>query len=162
MSIGKEKIVINNYKITFYNYIKEHGFDLERGRQREIEHLSTEKLKQITNYDNIKYEISQNEIQLLETNNNALLVQQNQELAKYISKLKTELAKSYTAIEKTVILEEENKRIVQENIRLQKENKLLRCYIDKTYEYISYLINIPKKSIKNMINQFFKELKEKE
>ena len=147
---------------NFYNYIKERGFDLERGKQREVEHLSTEKLKQITNYDNIKYEISQNEIKPLETNNNALLEQQNKGLITYINKLKIELSKAYTAIEKSIVLEEENKRVTQENIRLQKENTLLRRYIDKTYEYISYLINIPKKSIRNMINIFFKELKEKE
>lgn len=147
---------------NFHKYIKEHGFDLERGKQREVEHLSTEKLKQVTNFDNIKYEISQNEIQPLETKNNSLLIQQNQELIKYVNKLKVELSKSYIAIEKSITLEEENKKVIQENIKLHKENKLLKRYIDKTYEYISYLINIPKNSIRNMINQFFKELKEKE
>ncbi|MFG6318437.1 MAG: plasmid recombination protein [Clostridia bacterium] len=147
---------------NFHKYIKEHGFDLERGKQREVEHLSTEKLKQVTNFDNIKYEISQNEIQPLKTKNNALLIQQNQELIKYVNKLKVELSKSYIAIQKSITLEEENKKVIQENIKLHKENKLLRRYIDKTYEYISYLINIPKNSIRNMINQFFKELKEKE
>ena len=91
-----------------------------------------------------------------------MLEQQNKELITYINKLKIELSKAYTAIEKSIVLEEENKRVTQENIRLQKENTLLRRYIDKTYEYISYLINIPKKSIRNMINIFFKELKEKE
>ena len=61
----KVKIVINNYKIISIKHIIENGFDLERGKEREVEHLSTEKLKQITNYDNIKYEVEQEEIQPL-------------------------------------------------------------------------------------------------
>ena len=52
---------------SFYKYITENGFNLERGKQREVEHLSTEKLKQITNYDNIKYELSQEEISPIDT-----------------------------------------------------------------------------------------------
>ena len=42
-----------------------------------------------------------------------------------------------------------------------KENQFLKKYIDKAYDYISILINIPKLKIKNMIDNFFKELKEK-
>lgn len=30
---------------NFYKYVTENGFDLERGKQRDVEHLSTEKLK---------------------------------------------------------------------------------------------------------------------
>lgn len=48
---------------NFYKYIKDKGFNLERGNSRKIEHLSTEKLKQITNYENIKYELIQEDIQ---------------------------------------------------------------------------------------------------
>ena len=59
---------------NFYKYIVENGFNLERGKEREIEHLSTEKLKQITNYENIKYELTQEEIQPLETKNTALVL----------------------------------------------------------------------------------------
>ena len=64
------------------------GFNLERGKQREIEHLSTEKLKQITDYENIKYEQSQEQIKPAPINNTTLVLQQNQELIKYTNKLK--------------------------------------------------------------------------
>lgn len=55
----------DSYRIlqdNFYKYVIENGFDLERGKSRKIEHLSTEKLKQITDYDNIKYEIKNKQI----------------------------------------------------------------------------------------------------
>lgn len=146
---------------NFYSYIKENGFDLERGKQREIEHLSTEKLKQVTNYDNIKYEISQNEMQPLKTKNNALLVQQNQDLIQYINKLKIQLAKSYKAIENIETLKQENSNLKYTNEELKRENYRLKNYIDKTYEYISFLINIPKKSIKNMIDEFIEAIRKK-
>lgn len=85
---------------NFYKYITENGFDLERGKEREFEHLSTEKLKQVTNYDNIKYELEQEDIKQIETKKTDLILQQNQELIKYTKKLKVQLAKSYNAINK--------------------------------------------------------------
>ena len=47
---------------SFYKCVKDNGFDLERGKSNNLEHLSTEKLKQITNYENIKYELKNNKI----------------------------------------------------------------------------------------------------
>ena len=85
---------------NFYKYISENGFDLERGKSRDIEHLSTEKLKQVTNYDNIKYELTHEQIQPINTQNTSLILQQNQELIEYTNKLKIQLSKSYTAINK--------------------------------------------------------------
>ncbi len=84
---------------NFYKYIVDNGFNLERGQSKKIEHLSTEKLKQITNYDNIKYELEYERIQPIHTKNTDLIVQQNHDLVKYTNKLKVQLAKSYTAIE---------------------------------------------------------------
>ncbi len=84
---------------SFYKYVTENGFDLERGKQREIEHLSTEKLKQVTNFDNIKYEMTQEEIKPVNTQNKDLIIAQNKELVKYVNKLKLHLSKSYRAIE---------------------------------------------------------------
>ena len=59
---------------NFYKYIKDKGFNLERGNSRKIEHLSTEKLKQITNYENIKYELIQEDIQPIDTKNKLLIM----------------------------------------------------------------------------------------
>ena len=99
-NIGKVKTAIKKLQDNFYQYITDNGFDLERGKSKDVEHLSTEKFKQITNYDNIKYELTQEQIKPIETQNTFLIIQQNKELIKYTNKLKVQLSKSYTTINK--------------------------------------------------------------
>ena len=110
----------------FYEYITKAGFNLERGKQREIEHLSTEKLKQITDYENIKYELSKEETKLVDTNNTALILKQNQELVEYNNKLKLFLSKSYKAINKISELQKENTTLKYENQKLNEETNRLK------------------------------------
>lgn len=146
---------------SFYKYITERGFDLERGKNSKVEHLTTEKLKQVTNYENIKCELEKEPIQQIDNSNMQMIVAQNQSLQAYTKKLRYYLAKSIKSIEQFEELKERNQELLNENNQLHKENNFLKKYIDKTYEYISILINIPKKSIKNMIDNFFREIKEK-
>lgn len=146
---------------NFYKYITERGFDLERGKSRNIEHLSVEKLKQVTNYENIKYELEKEPIKELNTNNLQMVVAQNKSLQLYVNKLKTNLAKSKNTIEHNIELQKQNKILIEENQRLKEENNQLKNYIEKTYKYISALINLPIKSIKNMIDTFVQEIKER-
>ena len=145
---------------NFYKYITENGFDLERGKTREIEHLSTEKLKQITNYDNIKYELSQEQIQPINTKNTDLILQQNQQLITYTNKLKLQLSKSYTAIKKVEKLQQENTNLKTENKELKNENYKLKNYIEKTFEVVKHLFNFPidrfKRLVDNFVNYFEK------
>lgn len=147
---------------NFYKYITERGFDLERGKNNKVEHLTTEKLKQVTNYENIKCELEKEPVQKIDNSNMQMIIAQNQSLQAYTKKLRYYLAKSIKSIEQVEELKEQNQQLLNENNQLHKENNFLKKYIDKTYEYISILINIPKTSIKNMINNFFREIKEKE
>lgn len=147
---------------NFYKYITERGFELERGKSREIEHLSVEKYKEVTSYDNIKYELENNNIEQIDNTNLQMIIAQNKSLRLYNTKIKSYLAKSLKAIERVLQLEQENKSLVEENIKIRKENTMLKNYINKVYDYISILINIPKAKIKNMLDQFLEELKEKE
>lgn len=141
---------------NFYKYIIENGFDLERGKEREVEHLSTEKLKQITNYDNIKYEVEQEEIQPIETKNMALIVAQNEELVQYAKKLKQQLAKSYAAIQRNEQLQKENMELKNKNQELQKENNKLKNYIEKTFETVKHLFSFPMDTFKRLVDNFVK------
>ena len=141
---------------NFYQYIADNGFDLERGKSRNIEHLSTEKLKQITNYDNIKYEMEQEQIQLINTKNKNLIIQQNKELIKYTNKLKVQLSKSYTAINKLEELKQENTDLKYENEELKKENYRLKNYIEKTFEVVKNLFDFPIDRFKRLVNNFVK------
>ena len=139
---------------SFYAYITKAGFNLERGRQKEIEHLSTEKLKQVTNYDNIKYELSQEQIQPVSATNTALVLQQNQELIKYTNKLKLQLSKSYTTINKVAQLQKENTNLKYENKKLQEENYRLKNYIEKTFEVVKHLFDFPTDIFKRLVDSF--------
>lgn len=62
---------------NFHKYIVERGFELERGNTKGNTHIPIETLKQITNYENIKYELTQEQIQPINTKNKDLIMQQN-------------------------------------------------------------------------------------
>ena len=141
---------------NFYKYVTDNGFDLERGKTREIEHLSTEKLKQITNYDNIKYELTQEQIQPLNTKDTSLILQQNNELIAYSNKLKLKLSKYYTAIRKIEKLQQENINLKYENEELKKENYKLKNYIEKTFEVVKHLFSFPIDRFKRLVDNFVK------
>ncbi len=131
---------------------------MERGKEREIEHLSTEKLKQVTNYENIKYELAQEEIQPLEIKNTALVLAQNKELVKYVNRLKLHLSKSYNAIETMNKLQKQNTDLQYENQELKRENRKLKNYINKTFEVVKHLFNFPLDTFKRLVDNFVKNI----
>ena len=141
---------------NFYKYVSENGFDLERGKSRKIEHLSTEKLKQITNYDNIKYELSHEKVQEIDTKNVDMILKQNNELVNYTNTLKEHLSKSYCAINKLDKIKQENETLKQENILLKQENSKLKRYIENTFEVVKHLFNFPLDRFKRLVNNFIK------
>lgn len=131
---------------------------MERGKSRGVEHLSTEKLKQITNYDNIKYELEHEEVKPVETKNMALIVAQNKELIKYTNKLKQHLAKSYQAINEIQTIQQENTSLKQENQILRNENNNLRNYIEKSFEVVKHLFDFPIDRFRRLINSFIEDI----
>ena len=139
---------------AFYKYITDNGFDLERGQSKGAKHIDTETLKQITNYDNIKYELTQEQIKPIETKKTSLIIQQNSELIKYTNKLKVQLSKSYIAINKLEELQQENNNLKYENEELKKENYRLKNYIEKTFEVVKTLFNFPIDRFKRLVNNF--------
>ena len=142
---------------NFYQYVTKNGFDLERGKSTSVEHLSTRKLKQITNYDNIKYELTQKEIKPLETQNKLLILKQNNDLIEYTKKLKVQLAKSYSSINKLEQLQKENINLKRENADLKQENNKLKNYINKAFEVVRHLFDFPIDRIKILVNYFIKD-----
>ena len=142
---------------SFYKYVRENGFELERGKSSNVEHISTEKFKQITGYDNIKYELMHEQIKPVETQNMALIVQQNKELVEYTNKLKMQLSKSYTAIKRVGELQRENTNIKRENEELKKENHRLKDYIEKTFQVVKHLFSFPIDRFKRLVDNFVKQ-----
>ena len=141
---------------SFYKYITKRGFDLERGKNTNVEHLSTEKFKQITEYNSIKHELNSELIKNLETQNTSLILAQNKQLIYYNKKLKDYLLKSLKAIDKVSKLQEENDVLRSQNQKLSEKNKKLTNYIDNTFEVIKHLFNFPIDSLKRIINNFIK------
>lgn len=139
---------------NFYKYIAERGFELERGNTKENTHIPIETLKQITNYENIKYELEKEEIETLETKDKTLVLAQNKELVKYTKKLKVQLAKSYTAIRQVENLRQENTNLKEENNKLKQENKTLRNYIEKTFQVVKNLFSFPIDRLKRIVDNF--------
>jgi len=148
---------------SFYKCVKDNGFDLERGKSNNVEHLSTEKLKQITDYENIKSELKNNKIKEVDNTNLQMVVAQNKKLVVYTNKLKSYLAKSFKAMERVDNLQVENKDLKQENYELKKENKRLKEYIEHTFEYVSLLFDFSKNKLKRLVDTFVNSLnKEKD
>lgn len=148
---------------SFYKCVKDNGFDLERGKANKVEHLSTEKLKQITDYENIKSELKNNKIKEVDNTNLQMVVAQNKKLVVYTNKLKSYLAKSFKVMERADNLQVENKDLKQENYELKKENKRLKEYIEHTFEYVSLLFDFSKNRLKRLVDTFVNSLnKEKD
>ena len=139
---------------NFHKYIVEHGFELERGNTKENTHIPIERLKQITNYENIKYELTQEQMQPINTKNKDLIIRQNKELIEYTNKLKIQLAKSYTAIERVEELQRRNTHLKYENEELKKENHKLKNYIEKTFQVVKNLFSFPIDRFKRLVDNF--------
>ena len=141
---------------SFYTYMIEHGFDLERGNTKDNVHIPIETLKQVTNYDNIKYELQNKQEQCIPTQDTHLLLKQNQTLIENNNKLKLQLSKAYFAINKVENLQKENITLKQENTKLQQENHNLKNYIDKTFQVIKHLFKFPMHTFKSLVDNFIK------
>ncbi len=139
---------------NFHKYIVEQGFELERGNTKENTHIPIERLKQITNYENIKYELTQEQMQPINTKNKDLIIRQNKELIEYTNKLKIQLAKSYTAIERVEELQRRNTHLKYENEELKKENHKLKNYIEKTFQVVKNLFSFPIDRFKRLVDNF--------
>lgn len=131
-----------------------HTLDKKSGRTKENTHIPIETLKQITNYDNIKYEINNEQIQQVKTEDTNLILEQNKELVEYTNKLKMQLSKSLVAINKVTNLETENTILKQENKKLTQENIKLKNYIEKTFDVVKQLFSFPIDRFKKLVDSF--------
>ena len=141
------------------------GFDLERGKNHENEHIPIEKLKVITNHEVQKYELnSQKNEQELATNN---IEELRNDYRRVIKKFNT-LAQQYTRIK--VINDstlEEIERVKKKCDTLEEkcsktkhENLQLRNYIHKALEYVSILFDFPIDRLKRLIKEYIIKSKE--
>lgn len=160
----------NSYKKlqdNFYNYITRSGFELERGNTKDNEHIKTEQLKKITNYELQKFETNSIKKEIpSKTNDIEILKEENKRVIKKFNTLANQYVKirnNVYAVNKTnQELKEETEYLKAENEELQKENNRLKNYIDKSLEYVSLLFNFSKARLKRLIDSFVKEFNQKE
>jgi len=149
----KEKHSYRHLQDNFYSYITKAGFNLQRGNSKDNIHIPIETLKDITEYNNIKFEMEKTPIKDLVTSDMQLIVAQNKKLVKYCNTLRGYYIKSIRAIEKYGQLQQENTDLKHENTNLKDKNHKLSNYIYKVFEIIINVFQIPKgkiiKEIKN-------------
>ena len=149
---------------SFYEYITKCGFDLERGRTKDNEHIPIEKLKVVTNYEmqELFKESEHLEQEIVTKNFKELQV----DYKRVIKKFNT-LAKQYTRV-KTITdnmlinqekLQQENEELKEEITYLEEENNRLNNFLEKTYEYVSILFNFPKDRLKRLVKSFVDKMK---
>lgn len=141
------------------------GFDLERGKNYENEHIPIEKLKVITNHEVQKYELnSQKNEQELDTNN---IEELRNDYRRVIKKFNT-LAQQYTRIkvindstlEEIERVKKKCTSLEEECSKVKKENNHLKYYIHKTFEYVSILLNFPVNRLKKLVKDYIIKSKE--
>ena len=149
---------------NFYEYITKCGFDLERGRTKDNEHIPIEKLKVITNYEmqelfkdseHLEQEIVTNNFKELQVDYKRVIKKFNT-LAKQYTRVKTITDNMFIHQEK---LQQENQELKEENEYLEEENNNLKNFLEKTYEYVSILFNFPKDRLKRLVKDFVNKMK---
>jgi len=141
---------------NFYSYITKAGFNLRRGNSKDNEHIPIETLKDITEYENIKFEMEKTPIKELDTNNMQMIVTQNKKLIKYCNMLRGYYIKSIRAIEKCEQIQQENVDLKHENESLKEKNNKLNNYINKIFEVVSSIFKISKDKLIKEIKSYIK------
>lgn len=128
----------NSYKElqdNFYNYMITCGFNLNRGKTSDKEHLSTEQLKDITNYEKMKKYMAKEPIKETNTNSLKIALEENKRLVEQSNTLRNYCIKSALAFEQCQKYEEDNNK-------LKHENSILKNTITKLTDKINNILNV--------------------
>lgn len=140
---------------AFYKYIIECGFDLERGKERDIKHLTVEEFKKVTEYENIKKELEKDMFEIpnnIENEEKEIIIEEHRKLVGYCKNLKSKLYKSVKMIEYCERLERDNNNLKTKVKKLEKEKSKLEKYIESTFQVVKTFFNYPIKQFKFLID----------
>ena len=152
---------------NFYKYMTKSGFDLERGNTIDNEHIPTETLKKVTNYEMQEmFKETKHQEQKIITNDIEILRNEYKRVIKKFNTISSRYTRIKNIVEDTINKSEqveiENYNLKQENARLQTENNKLKNYIDKTFEYVSLLFNFSKERLTRLVNDFINKINERD
>ena len=158
---------------SFYKYITEKGFNLERGQSNRSEHVSIETLKKLTGFNEIDNFLKTDFPEPIEVGEVPDLINSKYAHEQIIEPFKEEnlklieqniyLRKNLSMITENIKLldncERENKKLIKENCKLTKENKKLLKDIDLFDRLLSTLQNTVNKLI-SWVSSVFKVTEE--
>ena len=158
---------------SFYKYITEKGFNLERGQSNRSEHVSIETLKKLTGFNEIDNFLKTDFPEPIEVGEVPDLINSKYAHEQIIEPFKEEnlklieqniyLRKNISMITENIKLmdncERENKKLIKENCKLTKENKKLLKDIDLFDRLLSTLQNTVNKLI-SWVSSVFKVTEE--
>lgn len=147
---------------SFYEYVTSKGFNLERGKNIDNEHIQPEDYKRLINYDEQNQILENEKIKEVDENNLSMVVAQNKSLKLYVNKLKMKLHKANKVIEMSKDVEKENIRLHKENQELKSKISYLTNYIEKTFEVVNILFDVSVSTLKNIVNNFINSTKDLE
>ncbi len=146
----------NSYKIlqdTFYDYMISNGFNLERGKESDKKHISTEHLKNLTHYDQIKKEIENTPIKPIETNSLDVALKENKKLVNHCNRLREYCITSALTYEKCDNYKNEINNLKKENSKLKNKIKFLKEKMISTLKRISIVFKIPEKILIDFLDK---------
>ena len=184
----KEKDSYRQLQDSFYKYVKDNNFNLERGNKNGRVHLSVEDYKKITGFENSKTVLQDIELQLPDVPNikdfNILMLGRDEKIEELIIKPKDklieklheencalhhELYKQCRLVDKAEKYEKERQSILVENKEIKENFKTLENdyaiklkqeirKVEKKYEDEIYNLEKDNKFLRKVINTFEKTL----
>ena len=173
----KEKDSYIQLQNSFYSYITQNGFNLERGKSSSKEHLSIKDYKEITNYEKTKKTLEDIKIELPNVpdikNFGKLTVKRDEKIQKEIiepkdqlikqlyidnKKLHRELEKQVNLIDKAEKFESEKQKILQEQSNLEQKYTKLEKNYNKQTQQIKNDYNIKIKELEQNFNKKYNNL----
>lgn len=173
----KEKDSYIQLQNSFYSYITQNGFNLERGKSSLKEHLSMKDYKEITNYEKTKKTLEDIKIELPNVpdikNFGKLTVKRDEKIQKEIidpknqlikqlysdnKKLHRELEKQVNLIDKAEKFESEKQTILQEQSKLKQKYIKLEKNYNKQTQQLENDYNIKVKELEQNFNKKYDNL----
>ena len=173
----KEKDSYIQLQNSFYSYITQNGFNLERGKSSSKEHLSMKDYKEITNYEKTKKTLEDIKIELPNVpdikNFGKLTVKRDEKIQKEIiepkdqlikqlysdnKKLHRELERQVNLIDKAEKFESEKQTILQEQSKLEQKYIKLEKNYNKQTQQLENDYNIKVKELEQNFNKKYDNL----
>ena len=137
----------------FAAFMLNKNFNIERSVPSKNKRLSPKALKEVLNFDLIKYEL-ENEMLKSNTKDPRELVKQNEKLIEQVNKDKITITQLMSSMEYLSYVDIENQKLKEEKEKLKERIASLKTYIDNIYRVVNLEFDFPITSMKNIVRNF--------